>query len=489
MLGEPHAMSSRRALKLVLPPSHLPLFQQIAQAITAEIQSGRLPRGTRLPGTRALSEQLSVHRSTVEAAFEELRLQAWLESTPGSGTYVSQNAPLAAVLSARPSRPSMPGFDFPPLPPIEEQSNLERGILRFGGAPDVRVMPIDQVARAYRHAQNRRGRDAGQSDPRGHEGLRVAVAEMLRTERGMTVTPDEVLIVSRATHAVELVMRSLVQPGDAVAVEALGFRPVRDILERNQARVLPVELDAQGLRVDALEALAEQTPLRAVWVTPHCQYPTTVVLSDARRAALRALALRHRFAIIESDYLHDFHYADDNPLPLASRDDSGHVVYLGSLARILAPDVQLGYVVAPLSFLEVLARRKQRWGDRDDGFAHQLAVAELLEDGEYQRSRRRALAVYRERRDLLVRTLRAKLGNVLRFDVPASGTALWASVAKEVDVEQWAARAMTHKVQFRTGKHFAHDRMPRPFARFGFTQLDETQLVEAVDRLALALKE
>ncbi len=480
--------AARRELKLVIEPGNLALFLRIAHAVSAEIQAGRLPVGARLPGTRTLSEQLSVHRSTVEAAFEELRQQGWLETRAGSGTYVSQRAPIKTKSAEFPAaRPSEPGFEFAPAPPTDDAAKHERGVLRFSGAPDVRVMPIDLVARAYRRAQSRRSRDAGQSDPMGHERLRAAVANMLSVERGLSVTPAEVMIVPRSTLAVELVMRSLARAGDAVAVEELSHRPVREILERHEARLVSLPVDAEGVRVEALEAATEQHAIRGAWVTPQCQYPTNVVLSAARRKALLSLAQRKRFAVIESDYLHDFHYGSANPPPLASADSHGHVVYLGSLSRVLAPDVQLGYVVAPPAFLESLARRRQRWGERDDAFAYQVAVAELLEDGDYRRSLRRALTVYRQRRDVLAATLRSRLGDVLTFNVPESGTALWAKVSPRVDVEQWAMRALAKKVQFRTARHFANDDTSRPFARFGFTQLDENQIAEAVERLVAAL--
>jgi GntR family transcriptional regulator/MocR family aminotransferase len=473
-----------RALKLVLKPSGLPLFQQIAEAVIEAIRQGRISRGAKLPGTRALATQLDVHRSTVVAAFKELEDQGWLRSSPASGTFVSSATPaLKAAKGQR--RAETPGFDFIEVPVDEHEVGREPGVLHFSGAPDVRVMPIDLMARAYRRALTRRR--ASPPEPLGHEPLRTAVASMLRQERGLDVTTEQVMIVPRGTVAVELVMRALVTAGDTVALEELGHRPLREILERQQVRLAPLAIDEQGLRVDALEALTLSQRVRAVWVTPQCQYPTNVVMSDARRRALLELAQKQRLAVVESDYLHDFHYGDENHLPLVTDDHTSQVIYLGSLARVLAPDVQLGYVVAAPAFLRVLAQLRQR-ADRHDEFATQLAVAELMEDGEYQRALRRSRQVYLRRRDLLAQALRQRLGDVLTFDLPGSGTALWTRVTPRIDVEHWAVRARERKVQFRTALHFAHDRNSRPFIRLGFTQLDEKELVTAVDRLAQALR-
>ncbi len=472
-----------RALKLVLKPSHLPLFQQVAEAVIEAIQQGRLSPGAKLPGTRALATQLDVHRSTVVSAFKELEEQGWLRSSPASGTFVSSAAPGAKTARAQ-RRPERPGFDFISVPLEEHDRSPGRDVLNFSGAPDVRVMPVDLMARAYRRAQSRRR--ATPLEPLGHEPLRTAVASMLRQERGLDVTIDHVMIVPRGTVAVELVMRALLAAGDTVALEELGHRPLREILERQQVRLAHVAIDEQGLRVDALEALTRSERVRAIWVTPQCQYPTNVVMSEARRKALLSLAQKQRLPVVESDYLHDFHYGDENHLPLAAEDQTSQVIYLGSLARVLAPDVQLGYVVAAPAYLQALARLRQR-ADRHDEFATQLAVADLMEDGEYQRALRRSRQVYLRRRDVLVQELRQRLGDVLTFDLPSAGTALWARVAPRIDVDQWAARAREQKVQFRTALHFAHDRKPRPFIRLGFTQLNEKELVTAVDRLAVSV--
>lgn len=472
-------MSGRRALKLVLNPSHLPLFLRIAEAVIEEIRQGRLLPGTRLPGTRALSEQLEVHRSTVIAAFKELEDQGWLQSSPASGTFVAKSTQV--VKKAAPPRPAQTaGFDFVSPPGEEDREQLGRDVLRFSGAPDVRVMPIDLMARAYRRAQSRRR--AVQPNALGHEPLRAAVASMLRDERGLDVNVEQVMIVPRATVAVDLVMRGLLTPGDTIALEALGHRPLREILVRLGAQLAHVEVDGDGLRV---AEIPRSPRLRAVWVTPQCQYPTNVALSAPRRAALLELARQHRLAVIEADFLYDFHYGEANRVPLAAEDRTNQVIYLGSLSRVLAPDVQLGYVVAPPEFLRVLARSRQR-ADRHDEFATQLAVAELIEDGEYQRSLRRTLKIYRRRRDVLVKALRSRLGDTLSFDVPEAGTALWARVNGKLDVEHWEERGLSQKVQFRTALHFAHDRRPRPYLRLGFTQLDEEELVEAVNRLSAA---
>lgn len=137
--------------------------------------------------------------------------------------------------------------------------------------------------------------------------------------------------------ALDLLARSLLKPGDMVAVEAFGYRPAWDALRLAGAELHPILVDEKGLDVDGLQRLLRQTPVRAVYVTPHHQYPTTVTLSPQRRQQLLALAQRHRFVIIEDDYDHEFHYDGRPVLPLASADEAGVVASLGTLSKVLAP--------------------------------------------------------------------------------------------------------------------------------------------------------
>ncbi|HTN84912.1 MAG TPA: PLP-dependent aminotransferase family protein, partial [Sorangium sp.] len=216
------------------------------------------------------------------------------------------------------------------------------------------------------------------------------------------------------------------------------------------------------------------------------QYPTTAVLAPGRRVALLELCRRRRIALIEDDYDHEFHYDGRPVLPLASADTAGVVVYVGTLSKILAPGLRLGFVVAPEPLIERLSLHRT-FVDRQGDHAVERAVAELLEDGEVQRHAQRARRAYRARRDLLVEALRARLGGALDFRVPAGGMALWARVDAAIDADAWAERSLERKVAFSPGRRYAFDGRKRPFLRLGFAALDEEEIRDAVERMARAL--
>jgi GntR family transcriptional regulator / MocR family aminotransferase len=189
---------------------------------------------------------------------------------------------------------------------------------------------------------------------------------------------------------------------------------------------------------------------------------------------------------VEDDYDHEFHYDGRPTLPLASADTTGQVIYIGSLAKILAPGLRVGFVVAAGSLLSRLAEERAI-ADRHGNGLVEAAVAELLEDGEVQRHARRARRIYRARRDFLVAALRRQLGAALTFHVPAGGMALWARAAPGIDVERWRERGRAAGVLFMTAAAFTFDGSRPPFLRLGFAMCDEGELKTAVRRLARSL--
>lgn len=464
------------------------MFARVAAEISASIRRGSLRPGDRVPSTRALAAELGVNRNTVVAAYDELTAQGFLTTRGARGTVVSMELPDRAVARAPigpagiPARPAFPLRVVEPLPSLAGGPGTLYHL--SVGVPDTRLVDGAMLARAYRRVlgsrTGRQGLDYG--SPYGVERLRVAIAALLRTTRGIPATSDNILIVRGSQMALDVSTRLLVRPGETVAVEELGYRAAWRAFEEAGARIAPIRIDEHGLVVDGLAGVAP----RAVYVTPHHQYPTTVLLSQARRIALLDRARRERFAVLEDDYDHEFHYDGRPVAPLAAADPHGSVIYLGTLSKILAPGLRLGFVAAPAKVIEKLARLRAAM-DRHGDQILESAVAELIEDGELLRHTRKMRRIYEGRRDALVRALRAQLGGVLAFDLPAGGITLWARVARDVPLEPWLERARARGVEVASARHFAVDGKARPFLRLAFARYDERELADAVRRLRDAL--
>jgi GntR family transcriptional regulator/MocR family aminotransferase len=429
----------------------------------------------------------------VLAALAELSAEGWIETAQGRGTFVTRALPderarpFAKKLRLRSRVPARVAFEVPETPAAYRPPVLPPGTLNLSsGSPDVRLVPARAIGRAYRRAVALRGPELlGYGDPEGHRALREAIASMLATTRGLSTTAEDVVVTRGSQMALTLAARALLRPGDAVAVEALGYRPAWEAFRAAGATLVPVAVDRDGLDVDALEKLAIRTRLRMVYVTPHHQYPTTVTLKAARRLKLLAIARARRIAILEDDYDHEFHFEGRPVLPLASADHAGLVVYVGTLSKVLAPGLRIGYVVAPGPVRHAIGAIRSLLDIQGD-FATEAAIAELIEEGELQRHVARVRRVYASRREILATSLRRAFGDEIEFAPAPGGMALWVRFRHAGDVEAWARRSVERGVSWYTGKRYAFDGQPRPFARFSFAWLNERELPEAVKRMAAA---
>jgi len=468
----------------------IPAWQQIENAIIDAIRRGRLMPGAALPGTRDLAARIGVNRKTVQQAYDELAAQGWLTMEATRGTFVSAMLPVMEN-NVTPAGSAAQATEFvfrraaPDLPVIMP----EPGVIRFDdGTPDTRLMPAELVARAYRRAllQAARRNRLGYGDPRGSQPLREAVAAMLRADRGLDCTAQNICITRGSQMAIYLAARLLAAQGDNIGIEDLSYPPAREAFSSAGATILQIGLDEQGMKTDELEALCRQTPVRAIYVTPHHQFPTTVVLPQQRRIQLLALAEQYGFAIVEDDYDHEFHFSHRPMLPLASAHGFGRLLYIGSLSKLLSPSLRIGYLVAAEQVINRAAAEIMMI-DRQGDPVNEAAAAELMTTGALKSHTRKVLRIYAQRREVLAEALRARLGDAVEFLLPQGGLALWVNFAPKIDVPALAGRALAKGVGITPGQSFATNRHKTNGARLGFGSLDETELLTAVERLAKAL--
>ncbi|MFD1880123.1 PLP-dependent aminotransferase family protein [Paracoccus pacificus] len=457
-----------------------PVFLNLAASIIREIERGRLKPGDALPGTRALARSLGLNRNTVDAAFHELTMQGWLVAEPSRGTFVARDLPAMATPRAEAVRPDPPSPGMPvPFPPALHVSD---------GGPDPRLMPRTELVRAFRRALAAPGFLCGSAygDPRGTPVLRAALAGYLWAERGLTVNADDLLLTRGSQMGLFLAAAAVIAPGECIAVEEPGYPLAWTAFRAAGARVIGVPVDAGGMDVARLDALADRVPaLKAVYVTPHHQYPTTVTMGAALRLHLLDLAQRRGLVIIEDDYDHEYRFDGRPVLPLATRARPElPVIHIGSLSKLLAPTLRLGYVTARADLLDRMAQYREAI-DRQGDQPLEQALAQLIEDGTLRRHARKARRIYRGRREHLARLLAGDLADEVGFDLPAGGLALWARLRAGVSAECWARRARSHGLRITPGLHFALDVATAPEAfRIGFANHDERGLTRVVKLLA-----
>ncbi|MEN0065592.1 MAG: PLP-dependent aminotransferase family protein [Myxococcota bacterium] len=460
-----------------------PLFLRLVAAVVADVRSGRLEPGQALPGTRSVARDLGINRNTVVAAWRELTSQGWIEARPGGHTRV---APVPASLEPVTRRAAQAGFDAPTRPRLDYGPHWGPSVLPLsGGRPDLSHLPVRELARAWRSAvDHTRGRILGYGDPQGHPRLRAALTSWLAAERGLRIEANDLLVTRGSQQAFDLVARALFRPGDRVGVEEYGYPLAWAAFTQAGAELVPLTVDDQGLCLDSLDQALAAGPLRAIYLTPHHQYPTMVTLPVSRRLAVLDRARAHRFAVLEDDYDNEFHFEGRPVPPMATLDDAGVVIYISTLSKTLAPGLRVGLITAAPPVPEHLVQLRVV-ADRQGDLATEYALAMLVEDGTLPRHLRRMRRLYASRQQHLVTELRTHLSERLAFEVPSGGLALWARDRND-DADAWVARGEELGVGVETGRRFHRSRAASPWLRLGFASLDSSQLTEAVQRLERA---
>jgi GntR family transcriptional regulator/MocR family aminotransferase len=308
---------------------------------------------------------------------------------------------------------------------------------------------------------------------------------MLNLDRGLSCTPENICLVRGSQMGIYIAARLLVRPGDVVVMEALSYPPAREAFLAAGAEIATVELDGQGLKLDHLERLCRKRRVRAVYITPHHQFPTTVVLRPERRLYLMTLAEQFGFAVVEDDYDHEFQFDHRPMLPLASADQGHKVIYIGSMSKLLTPSLRVGYMHASTSVIERAAAEVMVI-DRQGDPATEAAVAELMETGAIKRHTRHVLKHYAERRACLANLLESRFRDDVEFTLSAGGLAIWVSFKDTIDVARLAQAGRLRKVGLTPGSAFSMANEVIQGARLGFGSLNAGEIAMAVDRLAQA---
>ncbi len=377
---------------------------RVYRALREAIVDGRLPAGHRLPATRVLAADLGVARNSVATAYERLVAEGYLSSRVGAGTYVApiRSRPAPRRPPADPLRPRA-GWTFEPLP-VSSQQAPARYDFR-SGIPDAGLFPFDTWRRLVAAEVRLRANSPGTyAEPSGHPALRAAVARYLGVSRSIRAVPDDVLVTNGTQHALDLISRVLLRPGDVVAVEDPGYPPARRLFASAGARLVPVPVDEEGLVVAALPGNA-----RLVYATPSHQFPLGRAMSLARRHALLDWARRRPAAIVEDDYDSEFRFSARPLEPLHSLDTAGRVLYVGTFSKTMLPTVRTGFVLTPASLRPALVAARQL----SDGYgqvAVQAALARFIDEGLLARHVRRAGKAYAGRHTRMIARLSAMAG-------------------------------------------------------------------------------
>jgi len=467
-----------------------PLAGQLYASLRSAILSGQLRPGTRLPATRVLAQEVGVSRNTVIAAFEQLKMEGYLDARIGSGTRVAACLPdelLKVYAEFKPRqtanahiRLSKRGHELASAP-VRVLSVPGRPRPFASGHPDVTEFPL----KIWSALAARRWRSGSRDlltygDPAGYPPLRQAIADYVRTARAVHCETEQVVIVSGSQQAIDLLARLLLDVGDVVLVEDPGYLGARSAFRAAGACVVPLPVDVEG--ADTNDVRPVRRRVRLAFVTPSHQYPLGVTMTLERRLALLEWARRQDAFILEDDYDSDYRYRG-RPLPsLQGLDNAGRVIYMGSFSKTILPSLRLGFLVLPDELVEPF-RRARAVLDGHSPTPYQAVLADFIAEGHFERHIRRMRSLYGERQSVLVEAIHRELNGLIEVSRSDGGMHVVGWLSPGVNDRQVSNVAKANDVYASPLSACAFARLKRGGLLLGFAAFSPKQIREAVRRL------
>jgi 2-aminoadipate transaminase len=488
---------------------HIPLDREKPVALPRQIQAylERLIRerlltpGMKLPATRDLAQQLGVNRATVAQAYEELVAAGWARAHVGQGTFVAESpgtqaAPEAQVPSQVPL--NWPGLFSRSAQIVVAEEDRTRAlastaaanpaVISFaGGMPDSGLFPTDAFRRVLNDVIREDGAALLQYYPAGgYPPLRQYLSTYL-LRFGLEARPDDIIIVNGSQQGFDLIARTLLDPGDAVAIEDPTYPRALQVFRSFGAQLLAVPWDTSGPRVDAFERLLERHAPKLFYCQPSAHNPTglSLTLETARR--LLDVAARHQVPVVEDGFDGSLYYGERPAVPLKALDRDGVVIYIGTFSKILFPGLRLGWLVGPRPVLDRLLAAKQL-ADLHTSALLQAAVYRFCERKLLDRHVTRVAREYARRRALLLAALRRRMPAEVTWTEPQGGFSLLVTLPPGLDAGALLPAAGERGVAFTPGAAFFVDGGGERTLRLSFSSVAAARIDEGVKRLAETIR-
>ena len=451
--------------------SESPLYRQLFEQIAAQIRSGHLARGERLPATRELAGSLGLNRTTVSAAYEMLEAEGLIAGQVGRGSFVTG--------TATPSD----GVDWNAL--LERSEGFMSGpgggrgkeVISFAvSRPSRDLFPLDEFRATCATVLARADlADILQlGSPAGYEPLRRYLLEEARRQQ-VAAPGDDLLITNGCQQALDLIGRVLLRPGDTVAVEDPLYTGLKNLLTGMGAQLCGVPVGAEGMDPVQLERVLERERPRFLVVTSNFQNPTGVSLPLPARRALLDAARRFGVPVIENDAYGELRYSGEVLPSLKQLDESGGTVLLRSFSKVSFPGLRVGWAVGPKLLIDRLRNAKEA----ADLHTDQLSQAVLLEFAESGRLEAHRTIMRRAGAERLAATLDAcarYLPPGTRWTRPEGGMNVWVRLPEPLDAGELLARAQREGVAYVPGRYFAVSRLEPGALRLSFAGLTPEEI-------------
>ncbi|HXV75750.1 MAG TPA: PLP-dependent aminotransferase family protein [Candidatus Polarisedimenticolaceae bacterium] len=435
--------------------AHGPLYRRVADRVAGWISAGRLESGERIPSIRKLARQMSVSVTTVLEAYRLLEDRGLIEARPQSGYYVRRPAPpgpepARTETAERPAPPDVADLAFDVLPHVGNPDLVPLG----AAAPSTEFLPVERLNRLLARAV-RLHPDTSHSYGRvpGWRELRVQIARR-GLDSGCSFSPDDVITTGGAQQALSLALRSVARPGETVAVESPTYHGLLQAIETQGLRALEIATDPRnGVCLDELRAVVEKRPIAAVAIAPSFGNPLGHSMPIADRRRLVEMLADAGVPLIEDDVYGELPYEGARPQACKAFDRAGGVLLCSSFSKTIAPGYRVGWIV-PGRYFDAVQRAKYA-AVIATAIPQQMAIAEFLASGGFDRHLRRLRRTYRDLSQRTICAIREHFPDGTRVTRPTGGHLLWIELAEQVDALRVQRQALALGISVLPGPIFS----------------------------------
>jgi GntR family transcriptional regulator / MocR family aminotransferase len=477
--------------------STVALYRQLYDQLREAILSGQLAPGTRLPSSRELADELEIARNTVMNAFDQLHSESYVERRVGDGTYVSRQLPDDLLLAKRErlvrqgskrNGPSLSRWGAAVASMSISPGNYRGKPRPFRtSTPALDAFPYKLWGRLLARCWGNSGEELlPYGDSAGYLPLRKAIASYLSTTRGVRCVPEQLIVTSGSQHALEILSKVLLNPGDVAWIEDPGFLGARAAFLAVGASLIPVPVDGEGINVVA--GIERHARPRLIYVTPSHQYPLGSTLPLSRRLALLEVSSKTGAWIVEDDYDSEFRYVGRPLAAMQGLDSEQRVIYVGTLSKVLFPSLRIGYIIAPPDLFDAFVNTRSLSGHQSPTL-EQAVLADFINEGHFARHVRRMRAIYATRQKALVKAGRRELSGLLDLQPSESGMHLMGWLPEGIDDRLAANAAAAGGVEVTPLSAYSIEPQQRGALRLGYTGYTPRELWHGTRSLAKVLRD
>jgi DNA-binding transcriptional MocR family regulator len=465
------------------------LYDKVANDLRMHINAGLYVVGDKLPSIRQLVAQYNVSISTVQQAYHQLEMENLIEARPKSGYFIA----FSASIPSRPktSRPAQRPIDVSQWQEVLEVLLSKQGIdtVQLQHAMPNMIEPslkplLKKMTELMRHQVQL---SLPYGDIIGTLVLREQIAKLM-TNSGCALHPDDLVITSGCQEGLSVCLRAVTEPGDIVAVESPSFYGSMQAIKVANLKAIEIPTNAEsGLSLEALELALEQWPIKAILVTPTCNNPMGYTMKETDKKRLYQLAQSYDISIIEDDIYGDISYQLPRPKTIKSFDDDGRVLLCSSFSKTVAPGIRVGWI-APGRYRDKVTHIKYVSSSMCPTLP-QLAIADFIKSGLYNKHTRRVRLLYKQGRDHLITCIERYFPEDTRISFPQGGYILWVELNKQYDTIKLASQCKEGGVNIAAGPLFSASGKYRSCMRLNFSEQTEIDREHGIRQLAFYINQ